>query len=82
MKSFNTETELYKRVLPALKTKKHELIKNGIEFINEKDIWNYNKINKWRNDTGLTLAKMVDDILNTENDKYYEYKLNKMKESD
>ena len=51
-------------------------------IINEKDIWNYNKINKWRNDTGLTLAKMVDDILNTENDKYYEYKLHKMKESD
>ena len=33
MKSFNTETELYKRVLPALKTKRHELIKDGIAGI-------------------------------------------------
>ena len=73
MKSFNTETELYKHVLPALKTKRHELIRDGIEIINEKDIWNYNKLNKWKKDSGLTLAKMVDDILNTDNNTYYEY---------
>lgn len=79
MQKFNSELELYKKVLPALRTKKHELIRDHIEIVNEKDIWNFNKLNKWRNEDGLTLAKMVDDILNTVNEDYYEYKLNKIK---
>lgn len=68
---FNSQTELFNKVKPALRTKKHELIRNGIRIVKEIDIWNYNKEYNWRKAKGLTLASMVDDILNT-NDKAYE----------
>lgn len=71
----NSQTELYKRLMPALRTKKHELMASGIKIITEKDIWDYNKENKWRNGKGLTIATMVDDVLNTDNNVYYEYVL-------
>lgn len=77
-KKINSQNELYRRVLPALRTKKHELIRNGIKLVKEIDIWNYNKDNKWKNVTGLTLASMVDDILNTEDKKYEDYVLEKI----
>lgn len=70
-KTINSQTELYKKVLPALRTKKHELMLNGIKIVKEIDIWNYNKEYNWKNAKNLTLASMVDDILNT-NDKSYE----------
>lgn len=82
MEQINSERDLYNRVLPALRTKKHELNLNNIKIVNEKDIWLYNKYNNWKNITGLTLAKMVDDILNTSDDVYYEYKLAKLKETE
>ena len=66
-----SEKDLYKRVLPALRTKKHELCASNIKFITESDIWNYNKIYNWKNAKGLTISIMVDNILNT-NDKEYE----------
>lgn len=74
----NSQTELYKRLMPALRTKKHELMASGIKIITEKDIWDYNKENKWRNGKGLTIATMVDDVLNTDNNVYYEYVLKKL----
>lgn len=70
-KTINSQTELYKKVLPALRTKRHELMLNGIKIVKEIDIWNYNKEYNWKNAKNLTLASMVDDILNT-NDKSYE----------
>ena len=73
----NSQTELYKRIKPALRTKKHELMAAGIKIVTEKDIWNYNKENKWRNGKGLTIASMVDDVLNTDNGIYEEYVLKK-----
>ncbi len=74
----NSQTELYKRIKPALRTKKHELIAAGIKIVTEKDIWDYNKENKWRNGKGLTIASMVDDILNTDNNIYQEYVIKKL----
>ncbi|MCX4365838.1 MAG: hypothetical protein OSJ70_08735 [Bacilli bacterium] len=74
----NSQTELYKRIKPALRTKKHELMAAGIKIVTEKDIWNYNKENKWRNGKGLTIASMVDDVLNTDNGIYEEYVLKKL----
>ena len=74
----NSQMELYKRIKPALRTKKHELMASGIKIIGEKDIWNYNKENKWRNGKGLTIASMVDDVLNTPNEVYYDYFIKKM----
>ena len=59
---FNTLEELYKRVRPALHSKKQELTKFGYTNINEIDIWNCLK-EKWKNSINLTLFDIVDDIL-------------------
>ena len=48
-KKINTQRDLYNKVLPALKTKRHELISAGIKIVKEEDIWNYNKNKKWKN---------------------------------
>ncbi|MDE6141475.1 MAG: post-transcriptional regulator [Bacilli bacterium] len=74
----NSQTDLYKRIKPALRTKKHELIAAGIKIVSEKDIWDYNKENKWRNGKGLTIASMVDDVLNTDNNVYQDYVIKKL----
>lgn len=70
---FNSVEELYKRVYPALTTKKYELNRLGYNYIKQKDIWNYLKENKWKNSRGLTLSEMVDNILNCENKKIEKY---------
>lgn len=70
---FKTLNELYERLLPALRSKKKELIGNGLSYIHEEDIWNYLKLNVWKNNKMLTLDKMVDDILNTSNVEFDNY---------
>ena len=60
---FSSEAELYHRIYPALRTKVRDLKKNHITNIQEKDLWQYLKNNKWRHETGLTLASMVHDVL-------------------
>lgn len=77
-KGFSSQTELYERVRPALRTKRHELIRAGFKYIKEEDIWNYNIDNNWRRAKGLTLASMVNDILNTSDNAYSEYVLKKI----
>jgi hypothetical protein len=77
-----SENDLYKRVLPALRTKKHELMLNNIKYITETDIWNYNKLYNWRNAKGLTISIMVDNILNTNDKEYENYVLSKLHERD
>lgn len=72
------QTELYKKLGPALRTKRHELILNGIKFVKEIDIWNYNKEHNWMFAKGLTIASMVNDILNTNDRLYEEYVLKKI----
>lgn len=79
---FNSQTELFNKLRPAIRTKKHELIRNGIKFVKETDIWEYNKEYNWRQATGLTLAGMVNDILNTSDKNYEKYALKKIKESE
>lgn len=69
----NTLTELYKLLLPALRSKKREMHKLKYFYITEKDIWNYIKDNIWSKSSNLTLADMVSDILNTDNDKISGY---------
>ena len=66
---FESINELYNRVLPALKSKKKELKKNNIKYISEKDIWLVISKFKWQKQKDLTLADIVDDILNTDNSK-------------
>lgn len=77
---FNSQNELYLKIKPALRTKKNEMRRNGIKFIREIDIWEYNKEYTWRGAKGLTLAGLVNDILNTDEHLYEEYALKKIKE--
>ncbi|MBP3461864.1 MAG: hypothetical protein J6K21_05630 [Bacilli bacterium] len=76
---FDSIEELYKRIKPALKTKKEEMRRNGYIYIKEEDIWNYLKEVKWINSKNLSLYQMVSDVLNVDDmliDKYLKEKLN------
>ena len=70
---FSSLEELYKRVRPALKSKVDELQKYGNLSISKYDLWKCLIINKWRNETGLMLSDIVDDILNTSFDEINSY---------
>lgn len=59
---FNSQYELFKKVLPALKTKKRELKKKGI-LVSEKDIFSFLVKAKWINAENLSLNEVVNDIL-------------------
>ena len=82
MEKISTQKELYIKLLPAIRTKKHELEAGGFKFVKEIDIWNYNKIYNWKDAKGLTLASMVDNILNTPNELYADYSIEKIKKAD
>ena len=76
---FETLEELYKRIKPALITKKNEMHRDGYIYIKEEDIWNYLKEIKWKDAKVLSLYDMTSDILNTDNiiiDNYLKEKLN------
>lgn len=80
--TFDSLEELYQRLLPALRTKKEEMRRNGFSYIKEEDIWNYLKIHKWKSSKGLTLFDMVNDVLNTEDmyiDDYLKREIRDMK---
>lgn len=70
--AFSTQEELYRRLYPALSTKKREFSKNNIRF-QEEDIWNYLKRTKWNYSNGLSLSTMVNDILNVESSEILEF---------
>lgn len=76
---FKTSLDLYKRLVPALTCKENELKKYKIDYIKKEDIWNYLINNKWDN-KNLSLDKMVDDILNTDNDEIDRFVKMKFKE--
>ena len=73
-----SEEELFDKVKPALRTKKHELFANGIEIVKEQDIFDYCKLFIWKDTQGLTLSDVVDSILNTPNEELYKYIINKL----
>lgn len=64
---FGSLLDLYKRLLPALKTKKHEMILEKFTQIEEQEIWEFLCETKWQRKQNLTLGEMVDDILNSDN---------------
>ena len=59
--------DLYRRLLPALNSKKREIERLKVNNIKNEDIWNYLIKYKWESVTGLKLSDMVDDILNIDN---------------
>ena len=71
--NFETLTDLYKRIKPALTTKKQEMHRDGYIYIKEEDIWNYLKEYKWVNSKNLNLYEMIDDILNIDTYKLDSY---------
>lgn len=64
---FESLRELYNRIEPALEAKRMEMIRAGYPYIKKEDIWNYLKESKWKNSRDLSLADMVNDILNSDN---------------
>jgi len=76
---FGSVSDLYKRILPALKSKRKELNRLNMDYIKEADIWNYLKEKKWKLTSNLLLHEMVSDILGATNediDSYVKSKLN------
>ena len=70
---FNSITELYMRVLPALRSKKKELAISKLGFVTEKDIWDCLRETKWSKETNLTLFDIVNDILTVSESVIVEY---------
>lgn len=77
--TFQTQKELYRRVRPALSSKVEEMRRLGYTFIKEEDVWNFLKELKWKQAEGLSLAQLVSDILNAENDLIQRYVLERLK---
>jgi len=73
MEEFESVNDLYKRVKPALKAKRSELISCKLEYIKEEDIFTFLSVNKWSKDKGLTISEVVDDILHIDNNLLDDY---------
>lgn len=67
MYEYKSQKELYQNLIPALNVKLRLLKNNNYTNISKLDIWNYLKVNKWRNSVDLTLAEMVNDIIHVDN---------------
>ena len=67
---FNNIQELYELLLPALETKEIQLRRNDYLGLSKKDIFNYLKNNKWKDEDirSLKLHQLVNDILELDND--------------
>ena len=63
--NFSSVDELKRRLMPALRLRKRELKRDNYQITEEK-IWNYFVNNFWKKSIQLSLAQMVDDILNEE----------------
>ncbi|MDD3821915.1 MAG: post-transcriptional regulator [Bacilli bacterium] len=79
---FNSITELYTRLQPALNSKRKELLRDNYHYIKNEDIWNYLKDNKWVQDRNLSLAEMVDDVLSCQNEAIDKYVKERLKKQD
>mgnify|MGYP001852919765 CR=1 FL=1 len=66
MKRFKNLDDLYNTILPALKSKCHDLHIEKYVMIQENDIFEYLVSTKWSNSNNLDLAIIVDDILNVD----------------
>ncbi len=70
---FHTITELYRRLYPALLIKKDDINRKYNSSIKELDVWNYFKNNIWNKSQNLALCDMVDNILNEDEEKIYNF---------
>lgn len=58
---FNSEEELYQRLLPALRSKVRELKLAGL-IVKEEEIWELLKSKIWKNSHDLSINQIVSDI--------------------
>jgi hypothetical protein len=70
---FNSASELYNRVLPALYSKVRELNNLGFRNVNERDIWSYLVNTEWKEKVDLQLNDIISDILYCDNNKLNDY---------
>ncbi len=70
---FKNLEDLYRRLLPALKSKVKELHRKGLKYIQEETLWNYLKEYKWINSLDLDLASMVNDIFEVKTEELEAY---------
>ena len=75
---FNNLLELKLRVKAALNSKVKEMRLKGINYVNSDDIWEYLRLFKWSNSSNLNLATIVDDILNTDYNKFNRFVLDRL----
>ena len=66
---FNSQEELYKRVKPALTSKRRELERYGID-IKEEEIWLYLVETEFKNGINLTLSDIVSSIMHIEKETF------------
>lgn len=76
---FESISDLYNRLKPALRSKTKELKTKHKLIIKEEDIFKYLSENKWNESSDLTLYDMVDDILYLNDDKIIDYVANNIK---
>ena len=62
---FSNVNELKQRLMPALRNRRRELRRKNVN-VTEEELWNYFVDHFWKKAINLSLAKMVDDILNQE----------------
>lgn len=77
MDNINTLKKLYLILRPAFKVKRRLLKHSYCPYIKDKDIWEYLSNYKWKKQKNLTIAEMVDDIINIDNIKIHMYLCNK-----
>ena len=68
-----SKEDLYKRLLPALRSKQKMLRQIGINYVKPEDIWNYLSLHVWVYKENLGLNDLVDDILTLSNIKITNY---------
>ena len=68
---FNTVTELYQRIYPALTIKKNSINSLFKSNIKEIEIWDYFKNNVWKREKKLELCDIVNNILNDDDTEIY-----------
>ena len=65
---YKNQLELYQKLVPVFNVKERLINISHNNDVTINDIWHYLAINKWRNSTNLTLADIVNDIINIDVD--------------
>ncbi len=71
MRNIRSIEDLYKKVLPALKSKESSLSLQGYVSLTCDDIWNYLLQTKWLHIDKVELSDIIDDIMMVDGHKIY-----------